>query len=124
MLFRVIGLMQGRIQGRCVGCGRTPLLDDGRVYYGKFLRHEIKLFSDINVFHQSFLGREACGGGKNHTRACFVYHQYYRFDTIKKRTPSLKKLDPPCYVLIAKRIVTIYRPKVGQTNQNLISRDF
>jgi hypothetical protein len=26
--------------------------------------------------------------------------------------------------LIAKRTVTIYRPKVGQTNQNLISRDF
>jgi hypothetical protein len=25
---------------------------------------------------------------------------------------------------IVKRTVTIYRPKVGQTNQNLISRDF
>jgi hypothetical protein len=48
----------------------TPLLDDGGVYYGNFLRHKIKLLSNINVFHQSFLGREACGGGKNHTRAC------------------------------------------------------
>jgi pyruvate/2-oxoglutarate dehydrogenase complex dihydrolipoamide acyltransferase (E2) component len=37
---------------------------------------------------------------------------------------NIGSVSPPCRVLIAKRTVTIYRPKVGQTNQNLISRDF